>query len=192
MPPVRKPSSYCQCIKSNAQSDSTMDCLENLFDKSFVCWFFCHSVLLWSDIILCVKQSYFEFLGGFQSLPKLIYSTLTTELIRQELHHIFTTFHETQENSFSCKQRVEIKQKQLLFVWLSGENLQINLPVFPLPFQLGLVCSFSCLCLSVPHDSVSVFTPHSYSVCTLHSALHDVYNKQQESVSSVCVSGKWP
>lgn len=93
---------------------------------------------------------------------------------------------------FSCKQRVEIKQKQLLFVRLSGENLQINLPVFPFPFQLGLSARLRPFMSLSQRPLWVCLCVHIAFIFCLHSALnrlqtwHDVYNKQRKSVRSVC------
>lgn len=93
---------------------------------------------------------------------------------------------------FSCKQRVGIKQKQPLFVRLSGENLQINLPVFPFPFQLGLSAHLRPFMSLSQRPLWVCLCVHIAFIFCLHSALnrlqtwHDVYNKQQKSVRSVC------
>lgn len=88
---------------------------------------------------------------------------------------------------FLCKQRVEIKQQQLLFARLSGENLQINLPVLPSPSSWAslLVCVlFMSLSRRPRWAPRSVCSHHIQNVFTLRpqqAANMDVDYKQQKS-----------
>lgn len=90
---------------------------------------------------------------------------------------------------FFYEQIVEIKQKQLLFVRISGENLQINLRVFSVSFQLGLSARLRpfmslsqrplwvCLCVHITF----IFCLHSAVISRCLQTSHSIYNKQEES-----------
>ena len=119
------------------------------------------------DVIYWVHKVKNTFFWDFCAISlKLIYRTLNAVLIRQQ---ILFTFHEAKV--LFREEGFEIKQKQLLFVQLSGENLQINLPVFSFFFQLGLSAlphPFMSLSQCPLWVYLSVFTSHLYSVYTLH------------------------
>lgn len=94
---------------------------------------------------------------------------------------------------FLSEQRVYIKHQQLLFVWLSGENLQINLGVFPSSFQPGLAARlhpFMSLSGRPPWTRLGARTTFIFCLLSAPNSWclqtsHDVHTKQS------VMSGTW-
>lgn len=107
-----------------------------------------------------------------------------------------STSNETQASLIFLQQRKLKSNRSSCCLLDSGENLQINLRVFSVSFQLGLSAHL-CPFMSLSRCPLWVFLcARTTFIFCLHSTLnghrrqtsHDVYNKQEKSLRLQCVT----
>lgn len=109
---------------------------------------------------------FWGFIGSQLSLPNRTYQTTSTSDF-----FFFIAFYETLDSRFSTSRELKSNRSSccLFNSWEKICKLTFQCFHSPSSWASPLICVLSCLCLGVPHECVSVFASHSYSVYTLLS-----------------------